>query len=121
MTAPNETTAQQTTQDEPTLKTALTEYMSAFYRLAVVEVQQKTADIAATMAFSSMIALMAILILFFIGIAGAIALAVWLQSYVWGFLLMGVCILLLFLVMYFTRKKIFYPFVRNLIIRNIYE
>ncbi len=92
-----------------------------FYKLSVVTITQKITNAA-----SGAVALMAVTILgfFIIGFLG-VALSWWLGELVGsralGFVLGSVFFILLLLVIVGLRKRIVFPFIRNSIIRKIYE
>jgi len=96
-------------------------YADTFYKLTVVNINQKTADISAAYSFSMVAGLLCFFIITFIGIAAALWLGSLLGNTAFGFLVVGFFYLVVFLVLLITRKKIFYPFIKNLVIKSIYE
>jgi hypothetical protein len=97
------------------------DYVEAYARLTVVNINQKTADISAVASFSMITGLLCFFILMFLGIAAAFWLGDLLHSVGLGFLLVAGFYALVVLVLFLSRKKMFYPFVKNLIIKSIYE
>jgi hypothetical protein len=92
-----------------------------FYKLTVVNVTQKATNIA-----SGAVMMMALTILgtFIVGFLG-IALAWWLgdliESRAGGFLLSAGIFVLLLVIIVVLRKKIVFPYIRNLIISKVYD
>lgn len=92
-----------------------------FYKLAIVNVTQKATNIASGVIAVIAICLFGLFVLFF----GGLALAWWVgdlvNSRAGGFLLVAVFFLIVMGIIIGMRKKIVFPFIRNLIIRKIYE
>ena len=97
------------------------DYVETYLKLTVVNINKKTADISAVASFSMVSALIVFFVLMFLGIAASFWLGALLNSTAAGFLLMAAVYLLLFVILYLTRKKLFYPLVKNLVIKSIYE
>ena len=97
------------------------DYVETYIKLAVVNINQKTADISSVTAFSMLAGFIAFFAIMFLGIAASFWLGELFGSNALGFLLVAVFYLILFLILFFTRKKIFYPFVKDLIIKSIHE
>ena len=97
------------------------DYLDTYYKLTVVKATDKATGIA-----SNTFTVFAVVGLgFFIVLFGSIALALWigqrLESYPTGYLIIAGFYLLLLAVLIVLRKRIVFPFIRNLIIRKIYE
>ena len=97
------------------------DYVQTYAQLTMVNVNQKTADISAVASFSMLAGLICFFVFMFLGIAAAFWLGSLLGNTAAGFLLVAAFFLLVFLVFFFSRRKLFYPFVKNLIIKSIYE
>ena len=97
------------------------DYVETYTQLMLVKFNQKTADISAVASFAMLGGLFFMMIFIFLGVATSLWLGAITGSNALGFLLTGVFSLLIFLILFFTRKKIFYPFIKNLIIESIYE
>ncbi len=97
------------------------DYAETYYKLTVVNINQKTADILADASFNLLSALAGWLVLIFLGMAASLWLGALMKSNALGFLVVGLLYLVLFLLFIFTRRKMFYPFIKNLVIKNIYE
>lgn len=109
------------TDDNPNIAELAADYVETYYKLTVVNVNQKIADISAAASFSMVAACIVCFIAMFIGIAGALWLGKLVNDQALGFLLFGAFCLVLFIFFYLTRKKLFFPFIKNLVIRSIYE
>jgi hypothetical protein len=94
---------------------------NTFYKLTVVNITQKTTNITSAIILTLLIGVLGFLILLFCGIALSWWLGDLIHSRTGGFLLGGGFFLLLLLMMAAMRKKIIFPFIRNLIIRKFYD
>jgi len=97
------------------------DYVETYAKLTVVKINQKTADISAVASFSMIIGLIGFFVCMFLGIAAAFWLGELLGSMGLGFLLVAAFYILLLVILFLSRKKLFYPFVKNLIVKSIYE
>lgn len=92
-----------------------------FYRLTLVRVTQKIAEIAS--AFLNIWIVVAFA--FFLLLFGSLGIAWWLgdvmNSRSGGFFVMAGIFLLLITAILLLRKKLLFPFIRNLIIKKIYD
>ena len=107
--------------DDRNIAELASDYVETYLNLAVVNVNQKTADISAVASFSMIAGLTCFFVSMFSGIAASLWIGGLLANNAVGFLLVAVFFLLIFLVLFLSRKKIFYPFVKNLIVKSIYE
>ena len=92
-----------------------------FYRLTVLNVTQKATNIASGAIVVIMMCAMGLFCLFFAGCALAWWLGNLVNSRVGGFLLTAAFFLIVLLVMRLFRKKTIFPFVRDIIIRKVYD
>lgn len=97
------------------------DYVETYLKLAVVNINQKTADISAAASFSMIAGLICFFVCMFLGIAASFWLGELMGSNAMGFLLVAAFYLLLFVILFMSRKKLFYPFVKNIIVKSIYE
>jgi len=92
-----------------------------FYRLTVLNVTQKATNIASGAIVMIVMCALGLFCLFFAGCA----LAWWLGNLVnsrgGGFLLTAAFFLVVMLIMALLRKKTIFPFVRDIIIRKVYD
>jgi len=97
------------------------EFLDTWYKLSLLNLTQKTTTLA-----SAGITVMVIFISgFFVLLLGGVALSLWLGNLVdnraAGFLLGAAFFILVMLVVILLRKKIVFPYFRNLIIRKLYD
>lgn len=92
-----------------------------FYHLTVVNIAQKASRIAAGTIFSVSLGVLCIFSVLFLGFAFAWWMGDVVNSRAGGFLLGASLFLLLMIFIFFLGKKTIFPFIRNLIIRKIYD
>jgi hypothetical protein len=97
------------------------DFANTFYKLTVLNITQKTTNITSAIILTLLTAILGFLILLFCGIALSWWLGDLVQSRTGGFLLGGAFFLILLLILASIRKKIIFPFIRNLIIRKFYD
>jgi len=92
-----------------------------FYKLTVVKITQKVTTVASNLLLVLSIAFFGFLIVLF----GGVALAFWLGDLVGsragGFLITAGFFLIVLLIIAAIRKKVVFPYIRNLIISKIYD
>ncbi len=95
--------------------------LDTYYHLTVVNVTDKTVSIL-SMAFVFLgLLFMAIFILFFVGIGLANYLNTVLENNTEGYFIVAGIYLLLGIIVMLIRKTVFFPFIRNLLIKKVYE
>lgn len=94
---------------------------NTFYRLSVIKITEKTTNIASGIIMAIAIGLFGFFIVLFMGVALAWWLGDLVNSRTGGFLLAAGFFLIVLLVIALIRKKIIFPYIRNRIIRKIYE
>jgi hypothetical protein len=109
------------TEDKRNIAEIASDYVETYLKLTVVNINQKTADISSVASFSLIAALLVFFMLMFLGLAASYWLGELLGSMALGFLLVAGFYLLIFLILFFSRKRLFYPFIKNLIVKSIYE
>jgi ABC-type multidrug transport system fused ATPase/permease subunit len=97
------------------------DYAETFYKLNLLRLTKKVSDVASVVVNSVLIFFITLCMLLFISIAGAWWLGDVVQNRALGFLLIAGFYLLIILVLVLMRKKIISPFIRNTLIRKIYE
>jgi hypothetical protein len=97
------------------------DYAETFYKLNLLRLTKKACDVASVVVNSFLIFFITLCMLLFISIAGAWWLGDVVQNRALGFLLIAGFYLLIILVLVLMRKKIISPFIRNTLIRKIYE
>lgn len=107
------------TENDPNIVELVADYVDTYYKLTVVTATQKAADASATVSFSLLATFVVFFICLFIGIGASLWLGGVLNNLPMGFFAFSGFVLLIFLVLFFTRKKIFYPFIKNLVVKSI--
>ena len=97
------------------------DYAETFYKLNLLRLTKKVSDVASVVVNSVLIFFISLCMLLFISFAGAWWLGDVVQNRALGFLLVAGFYLLIILVLVLMRKKIISPFIRNTLIRKIYE
>ena len=97
------------------------DYAETFYKLNLVRFTKKVSDVASVVVNSFLIFFISLCILLFISFAGAWWLGDIVQNRALGFLIIAGFYSLIILVLVLMRKKIISPFIRNTLIRKIYE
>ena len=98
-----------------------TDYAETFYKLSLVRLTKKVSDIGSGVVNFVLIFFIALCILLFISFAGAWWLGDVVESRAGGFLLIAGFYMLLIVILILMRKKIISPFIRNTLIRKMYE
>ena len=97
------------------------DYAQTFYKLSLVRLTKKLSDIASVVVNSVLIFVISLCILLFLSFAGAWWLGDVLNNRASGFLLIAAFYMLLVVILILMRKKVISPFIRNTLIRKIYE
>jgi len=113
--------AQNLKEDAKDILNHASDYAETFYKLSLVRLTKKVSDVASGVVNSVLIFFISLCILLFISFAGAWWLGDIVESRALGFLLIAAFYLLLIFILILMRKKIISPFIRNSLIRKIYE
>ena len=97
------------------------DYFDTYYKLTVVKAADKATGLAASSLTGLATFFLSIFVLFFSGLALGIWLGQILDNPVAGYLLVAVFYLILIILLIALRRKIVFPFIRNLIVRKFYE
>jgi Na+/H+ antiporter NhaC len=97
------------------------ELAETFYRLTIVKITQKAANITSGVFLVLLVCLAGLFVLLFAGLAFAWWIGDVINSRAGGFLFGAVFFLLIITVLMMARKKIIFPYIRNTIIRKIYD
>jgi ABC-type multidrug transport system fused ATPase/permease subunit len=97
------------------------DYAETFYKLNLLRLTKKVSDVASVVVNSVLIFFISLCILLFISFAGAWWLGDIVQNRALGFLIIAGFYSLIILVLVLMRKKVISPFIRNTLIRKIYE
>ena len=113
--------AQNLKEDAKDILNHASDYAETFYKLSLVRLTKKVSDVASVVVNSVLIFFISLCILLFISFAGAWWLGDVTNSRALGFLLIAGFYLLIVFVLILMRKKVISPFIRNTLIRKIYE
>ena len=113
--------AQNLKEDAKDILNHASDYAETFYKLNLVRLTKKVSDVASGVVNSVLIFFISLCILLFMSFAGAWWLGDVTNSRALGFLLIAGFYLLIVLVLVLMRKKVISPFIRNTLIRKIYE
>ena len=113
--------AQNLKEDAKDVLNHASEYAETFYKLNLVRLTKKVSDVASGVVNSVLIFFISLCVLLFISFAGAWWLGDVVESRALGFLLIAAFYLLLIFILILMRKNIISPFIRNTLIRKIYE
>jgi len=97
------------------------DYAQTFYKLSLVRFTKKVSDIASEVVNSVLIFFISLCILLFISFAGAWWLGDVVNNRALGFLLIAAFYLLIVFILILMRKKVISPYIKNTLIRKIYE
>jgi hypothetical protein len=99
----------------------LGDYAETFLKITLLNVTQKGANIASATITTIVLCGLALFVLFFVGFGLAWWLGDVVNSRTGGFMIIGGLYLLLFILVVVMRKKTVLPYLRNLIIRKVYD
>jgi hypothetical protein len=94
---------------------------NTFYKLTVVNITQKATNIASNLLLVLTITIVGFLIILFVGVALALWLGDLVNSRAGGFLITAGIFGIVLLIIASIRKKIVFPYIRDLIVRKIYD
>ena len=103
------------------LSTGVMDYVDTWYKLALVSGTRKATHTAASLLTIVSVLFLGLFVLFFGGIALGIWLGNVLNNDVAGYGIVALVFFLIMVIVISLRKKIVFPFMRDLIIRKIYE
>lgn len=94
---------------------------TTFYKLTVVKLTQKVTNIASNLLLVLSIAFFGFFIILFAGLALGFWVGDLVGSRAGGFLITAGFFLIVLLIIAAIRKKVVFPYIRNLLIRKIYD
>ncbi len=97
------------------------DYLDTFYKISLLKLTKKVTQIASATISVIAICTLGVFILFFGGLAGGWWLGDLVNSRAGGFLLIAGFYFLLLVCIILLRKKIVFPYIRNLLIRKTYD
>jgi cytochrome c biogenesis protein CcdA len=95
------------------------EYLNTSYKLAIVNVTEKVSEVSAGSFLAFAVCILGSLVLFFLGIGCAIWIGNAINNNVVGYIIVAGIFLILMGILFLLRKKVIFPFIRNIIIRKI--
>lgn len=99
----------------------VTDLLESYYKLGVLTVTEKATGIASFTVTLIAVSSLFIFTLLFIGLGTAWWLGEKLQNMMAGFFIVAASFALLIGIIMVFRKKLLFPFIRNIIIKNVYE
>jgi len=103
------------------LTDSISNYAETYYKLTVLKAADKATGIASNSLTAAVTLLVGLFTLFFLSMALAFWLGDLLDSYAAGFLIVGLFFAACIASVILLRKRIVFPFIRNKIIRNLYD
>ena len=103
------------------LTESIGDYLDTYYKLTVLKAADRATGIAASSLTGLATFFLSIFVLFFSGLAARIWLGKLLNNEVAGYLLVALFFLLVIILLTVLRKRIVFPFIRNLIVRKFYD
>lgn len=97
------------------------DFLETYYQLLTINIAQKGINIATAIINAVVLAFLCLMIISFTGVGLAWWLGNIINSRAGGFFLMAGIYLVAVVVLILMRKKLIFPFLRNLITRKIYE
>lgn len=97
------------------------DYLDTFYKLSLVKASKKASEVASGVVNSVLIFFTIFCIILFASIAAAWWLGTVFESPALGFLSVAGFYLLVVIILIMLRKKVISPFIRNSLIKKIYE
>ena len=113
--------AQNLKEDAKDVLNHASDYAETFYKLNLVRLTKKVSIIGSGVVNFVLIFFIGLCVLLFISFAGAWWLGDVMENRALGFLLIAAFYLLLIFILLLMRKNIIAPFIRNTMIRKIYE
>ena len=100
---------------------SITNFAETYYKLTILKAADKATGIASASLSAAVTILLGIFVLLFLSVALAFWLGDLIDSRAGGFLLVGVLYGVIILTVVLLRKRIVFPYIRNTIIRKLYE
>jgi len=97
------------------------DYFDTYYKLTVVKAADKATGIAASSLAGVAVFFLGIFVLFFSGLALGVWFGQLLDNQISGYLLVAGIYFLMIIILVALRKRIVFPFIRNIIVRKFYE
>lgn len=97
------------------------EFATTYYDLTVANITKKSAEAASAGIGFALVCIFSFFIVLFAALAGAWWAGDLLENRAAGFLAMGGLFLVLLLLLLLIRKSVIYPYIRNMIVKNMYD
>lgn len=97
------------------------ELLELYYRLGVVTVTEKASNAASITITASIVLLLSMFFLFFLGLGVGWYLGEMLDSFFAGFSIVAGVFFILIVITLSIRKSILFPLIRNLVVKKVYE
>jgi hypothetical protein len=115
------TRTQEIKEDTKDLADHVTDFLETYYQLLTIKLAQKSINIASAAINGVLLCFLGLLMLAFIGFGLAWWLGNVVNSRAGGFFITGGIFLLVMIAIIVMRKKVIFPFLRNLLTRKVYE
>jgi len=99
----------------------LEDMAETYYRLTIVNITQKATSVASAVIMMVIVCALSMFVLMFLGIALGFWLSNLLDSRVAGFLLTAAIFLLVLFIILLLRKQTIFPWLRNTIVKKVYD
>lgn len=99
----------------------LEDMAETYYRLTIVNITQKATSVASAVIMMVIVCALSMFVLMFLGIALGFWLSNLLDSRVGGFLLTAAIFLLVLFIILLLRKHTIFPWLRNTIVKKVYD
>lgn len=103
------------------LSSGVMDYVETWYKLTLVSGTRKATHAAASLLTMVSVVFLGLFVLFFGGMALGIWLGTLLENAIVGYALVALLFLVIMAILIMLRKKIVFPLIRDMIIRNLYE
>ena len=97
------------------------DYAETYYKLTVIKAADKATGIAASSLAGVAVFFLGIFVLFFLGFAMGIWFGELLENPILGYLVVAGFYFLLIIILVLLRKKIVFPYIRNIIVKKFYD
>jgi hypothetical protein len=97
------------------------EYVETYFKLGVIKITDKATGFAAVSIMGILVCFLSLCILFFLGIGVALWLGEVMNNLKAGYFIVAGFYILVTVILIASRESLLFPFVRNFIIRKVYE
>jgi len=104
-----------------TLTDHVSDYIETYFKLTVVNATQKATGVASVSLIAVLVTFFFMFVFFFVGIGAGMWIGEALNDMKLGYFIVGGFYLICAFIVILIRKKVVFPYVRNQIIRKVYE